>query len=353
MKQFILVAGVDYERKGVDFRLFCNSRIKRIIAANKAREDLTFQVFDVRAGEVVTHTITYPSGKRTETVAKGAPFAPVTRANYDRIGSGADAHYHFKDGQTGMISVTDVYAAVRAIGSSAAGTLLELSFFSHAWHGGPILVNSHDDGFAAGPPAIPGGPPTALPIGGARDPDDKDPRGHKDFTPPNMSAAQVAEFQAAYHPDAYSWSWGCAFPRVIHEILHKLERHRDYRQTGLADATVFVFDNFRADHILRLESVLGMLFLDPRRVELEFKELKRYFCLETEASYTHMLAVNSKRKAFGGVMGTYSEYDTGRLPLMHVHGGFARHLQFYKNYLGFAFDPERRGYGEFKPAFSC
>jgi hypothetical protein len=352
MKRFVLVAGYDYERKGVDFRIFCNSRVKRMVAANRAKEEMSFQVFDVRRGEVVTHDVTYPGGKKSETVARTQPFTALTAGNYDRIGAAPHVRYRFKDGQSGMMSVTDVYAAVRAIGTSNPGELLELSFFSHAWHGGPILVNSDDDGLVTGPPAVVGGPPTVTAVGAGRDPDDKDPRS-KDFQPPNMTAAQLKEFQDAYRPDGYSWSWGCAFPRDVHEILHKLEHHRDYRASGLADDKEFRFTNFRANHIALLQRVLGIVFADPRNVRLEFKELKRFFCLITQTSYTHHLAVQSTKKAFGGVMGTYSEYDTGRLPLMHVEPTFGRHFRFYENYLGFKFDPEGRKYGEFSPVFSC
>jgi hypothetical protein len=353
MKQFLLVAGVDYERKGVDFRLFCNNRVKRMIMANKAAEEMTFQIFDLKAGQVITHEVAYPKGKRTETVNKTTPFDPITRSHYDRVGSGKDVHYEFKNGQRGMMSITDIYAAVRAIGSSDPGTLFEFSFFSHAWYGGPILVNSFDDGFLDGPPVSIGGPPTRTALGAARDADDKDPRAGKDFSPPNMSAAELKLFQDAYRADGYNWSWGCAFPRVIHEILHKLEHHRDYRSSGLADDQVFVFKNLRVNHIAHLESRLGVSLPDPRKVELEFKDLKRFFCSVTEGSYTQHLAVNSKKKTFGGVMGTYSEYDKGPRPLMHVDKGFARHFTFYKNYLGFSFDPEGRNYGEFTPTFTC
>jgi hypothetical protein len=352
MKRFLLVGGYDYERKGVDFRIFCNSRVKRMVAANRAKEELSFQVFDVRRGEVVTHDVTYPGGKKSESVSRTQPFVAITAAHYDRIANGSHVRYRFKDGQSGMMSITDIYAAVRAIGAGNPGELFELSFFSHAWHGGPILLNSDDDGVFTGPPAVVGGPPTITPVGAGRDPDDKDPR-HKDFVPPNMTAAQLKEFQDAYHPDGYSWSWGCAFPRVIHEILHKLEHHRDYRSSGLADDKEFRFNNLRANHIATLERALGIFFLDPKDVRLTFKELKRFFCLSTQASYTHHLAVRSNKKAFGGVMGTYSEYDTGRLPLMHVEPGFARHFKFYENYLGFKFDPEGRKYGVFSPTFSC
>jgi hypothetical protein len=354
VKQFVLVAGVDYEFKGVNFRIFVNNRMTRMLRANTGKEELTFHLFDVRSGEVERHAVTYPSGKRTIGVTRPASFDAVSKRNYDRSGTGADVRYRFKDGQPGVMSVTDVYAAVRAIGRDDPGTLHELSFFSHAWHGGPILVNSFDDGQVLGPPASPGGPPTVVAVlGGARDPDDKDPRAPKDFVPPTMSAAQLQEFRDAYHADGHNWSWGCSFPRVIHEILHKLQTHRSYKASGLADADRFLFTNFRANHVSMLESFLGTTFPTPRRVELTFAQLKHFFCLVTVASYNHHLAVASQRRTFGGVIGTYSEYDSGALPLMHVHRGFTRHFRFYRNYLGFTFDPEGRNYGAFEPGFTC
>jgi hypothetical protein len=352
MKQFVLVAGIDYEFKGVNFRLFANNRLKRMVAKNTAKEDLTFQIFDVKSGEVVTHEFTYPGGKRTETVTRTTPFTALTRANFDRFVVGGETHHRFRDGQSGMMSVTDVYTAVQAIGASDPGTLLELSFFSHAWHGGPLLVNSRDDGQVTGPPGTPGGPPTVTNVGAARDPDDKDPRA-VDFMVPRMSGADLTLFQDAYHADGYSWVWGCAFPRVVHEILHKLEHHRDYRSSGLPDTQMFVFTNFRADHILSLHDFLGAVFANPRRVEIEFGELKRYVCRVVQSSYTHHLAVNSNKKTFGGLMGTYSDYDHGRLALMHVVTIFPGHLRFYQNYLGFSLDPEGRRYGEYLPTFTC
>lgn len=354
MRHYVLVAGVDYERKGVDFRLFCNNRLKRLVAANKAKEELAFTIFDFKAGAVVTHEVTYPAGRRAERTSTDKRFDPVTRAHYDRTGTGSDTRYVFKDGQFGVMSVLDVYSQVQAVGRDAPGTLRELSFFSHAWHGGPILVNSFDDGVLHVPNPFAGGPPVPMPLGSARDPDDMDPR-TKDFRAPTMGAPDLARFRSAYHVDGHSWNWGCAFPRVIHEILHKLEHHPKYRSSGLGDAVTLSFTNFRTHHVDQLRARLGAAAIpDPKKVELEFGQLKRFFCSATQDSYTHHLAVASDRKAYGGVIGTYSEYDTGvSLALMNVHKGFARHLTFYKNYLGFAFDPEGRRYGEFKPTFSC
>jgi len=353
MRRFVIIAGVDYERNGVNFRIFADNRVKRLVATNTAKEDLTFQVFDVRTGSVVTRAVTYPGGKKTEKVAAVTPFTPVAPTHYNRLGSGTDVHYELRDGIRGLMSVTDVYAAVQTIGRDDPGTLRELSFFSHAWHGGPILINSFDDGIVTGPPLSVGGPPTRTSVGAARDPDDFDPRPAKDFTPPTMTTAELAEFRAAFHTAGIGWSWGCAFPRTIHEILHKLEQHRDYRRSGLADSTKLVFTNFRADHIGELTTTLGLAVPDPKRVELTFGDLRRYFCLRTMDSYSHHLAVAADRIVFAGPIGTYSEYDTGPRPLMHVHDGFARHFTFYANYLGFTYDPEGRHYGAFLPTFTC
>jgi hypothetical protein len=358
VKTFILVAGVDYDFKGVDFRIFCRNRMKRVVAANTAKADLRFKIMDFRRGEVVTHEITYPGGKKTETATplSPSPFGAIGTANYNRVVSGSETHYEFKDGQSGTMSVLDVYRAIRDVGASDPGTLAELSFFSHGWLGGPLLVNSYDDGRMMLP--VPGGAPMAFIVpSGARDPDDMDPRGAKDFVPPTTDAAALADMKAAFAPGAFIWSWGCAFPRLVHELLHKIERHPTYRDSGLSDGRLFIITNLNDRQATLLENwikhELGGPFPDKRRIELEWKWIKFFFCKVTAASYSHQIAKALNVKTFAGVMGTYSEYDSGSLPLMSIHKGFARHFTFYKNYLGFAFDPEGRKYGEFSPSFTC
>jgi hypothetical protein len=359
MRHFILVAGVDYESKGFPFRANCDSRMKRILAANKVKEEMTFEIFDVRKGEVVTHEVTYPSGKPADKVTKltPSPFKSISKANYDRVEHGGETHYRFKDGQTDIMSILDVYKAVQKVGANAPNTLVELSFFSHAWMGGPILVNSYDDGImqvtisGQRGPALIALPPTA------RDPDDMDPRASKDFIAPTMDAAALASFQKAFHKDGYVWIWGCAFPRVIHEMLHKIERNPAYKDSGLGDDVVFKIKNFSTDQAALFENVLkdvlGGPFPNKKNIEVKFKYIKYFFCLVTVASYTHHIAKNAKVKAYGAVMGTYSARDSGTLPLWHVYKGFAKHFTFYKNYLGFEFDPEGRKYGIYKPDFAC
>lgn len=359
MKHFILVAGVDYEFKGVDFRIFCDNRVKRILAANKSKDDMTFQIFDFRRGEIVTKERLFVGGKPTDKNTKltPSPFKAVSKANYDVTVTAGETHYYFKEGQDDIMSITDIYDAVQKIGVDAPHTLAELSFFSHAWMGGPILVNSFDDGnFTVKLP--PFSTPVSLPLpGGMRDPDDLDPRASKDFIPPVMNASQLSNFKNAFHNAGHIWIWGCAFPRLVHEVLHKIERHPKYKDSGLGGEEVFKITNFNAAQADILEkflrSTLGGPFPDKTNIEIKFKFLKHFFCLITEASYTHHIAKNATVKAFGGVMGTYSDYDTGHLPLMSVYKGFAKHFTFYKNYLGFDFDPEGRKYGAYEPGFSC
>lgn len=359
MRHHILVAGVDFEFKGVDFRIFCNNRTKRVIATNRSKEDLTFQIFDVRRGEVVTHAVTYPDGRRTEsrTTLTPSPFTAITKANYDRMVSGGETHYRFKNGQRDTMSILDVYDAVKAIGVDAPGTLVELSFFSHAFHGGPILANSYDDGHIdlLVPPST---SPTQVPIpSGQRDPDDVDPRSSKDFVPPTMDARELDAFRKAFHSAGFAWIWGCTFPRVVHEVLTKVERHPQYKDSGVSDDTVFVFTNFTSAHADLLEMVLrvelGGRLPDRKRIELPFRWIKLLFCRLSVAGYAHGLARGTGVSVYSCVVGTYAEYDSGALPLMSVHRGFARHFTFYKNYLGFSFDPERRGYGAYRPDRVC
>ena len=75
--------------------------------------------------------------------------------------------------------------------------------------------------------------------------------------------------------------------------------------------------------------------------------------MRTARELSNPLAVASDRTTYSALIGTYAERDlAGPRPLMHVNPRFAAHFTFYRNYLGFTFDPERRWYGAFKPTFT-
>jgi hypothetical protein len=361
MKQFILVAGMDYEFKGVNFRIFCDSRMNRIIRDNTAKEELRFQIFDFRRGEIETTEVSYPSGRTKKKITTKTPFQSLSKSNYDKFIHNGKPHYRFKNGQFGVMSILNIYEAVINVGVNDPHTLFELSIFSHGWMGGPILVNSFDDRtvqipFVHGFPGVHPSLTTLTVPSTVRDPDDMDARPALDFIPPTMDSVALSDFQDAFAPDGRIWLWGCAFPRVVHRILTKIEKNRAYRSSGLGDDVVFKLTNLRTEEADYLESWLSPVlgpFPNKRRIEVEFKFLKFFVCSANQASYSHQIAKNAAVKTYAAVLGTYSEYDSGRFPLMHVHKGFKRHFKFYKNYLGFNFDPEGRKYGEYLPGLTC
>ncbi|WP_158738014.1 hypothetical protein [Alteribacillus sp. YIM 98480] len=355
MDHYILIAAVDYEFDGgtSDFRVLCDNRMKRIIAQNKAKKAMMFHIYDFLRGEIATHEITYHKGIKKQNKTVQNKFARISKANY----TSNHGSYRFKDGQDNVMSILDVYQKVQNIGKNSPHSLIELSFFSHGWMGGPILVNSYDDR-EANIQLHPSLPSFTHSYRGSslRDPDDKDPRGNLDFNSPTMTNQDLKNFQNAFHNKGYIWIWGCAFPRSIHQILHKMEKHPSYRENGLGDDTLFVFTNFTKEEVKLLENYLqGHLppFPDKQKIAIEFKYIKFFFCLANQNSYSYQIAKHANVKTYAALLGTYSIYEKGRLPLLKIEGAFKRHFKFYKNYLGFDFDPEGRNYGEYLPGMSC
>ena len=58
MKQYILVSGVDFEFSGVNFKIFCNSRTKKIISNNVSKEDIIIFNYDFPSGLIKKTEIT-------------------------------------------------------------------------------------------------------------------------------------------------------------------------------------------------------------------------------------------------------------------------------------------------------
>jgi len=69
-----------------------------------------------------------------------------------------------------------------------------------------------------------------------------------------MDATALSNFQNAFSKDSYIWIWGCAFPRLVHEILHKIEGHPTYKERGLGDDTVFKIKNLNSAQADYLEN---------------------------------------------------------------------------------------------------
>jgi hypothetical protein len=145
IKQVLLVAGFDYEFGGVSFAELCRNRMGRLI--NKFPKDkLIFVLFDVATGRISKNEIKDPKKKDS---MKNRQWTTVQ--SFTAVGPANDSgmvpsrENHFNANPAGIMSITDIYAFVEAIGAGPdAGSVQELSFFCHGWMGGPILVNSSD-----------------------------------------------------------------------------------------------------------------------------------------------------------------------------------------------------------------
>lgn len=360
MKKYIFVAGVDYHfntNPRMDYRIYCENRVRFITQSNKTLGDVEFIIFDFCRGEQLKYEFSKAAGKlekRVTPIIPSSPYKKITAECYEQKAKGSVIRYKFKEGQYNAMSILHVYSAIQQIGIDAPSTLAEFSIFSHSSMGGPILVNSDDDGLMTIPASLLGDLSIQLPEG-LRDPSDMDARVLKDFVPPTMSATQLANFQKAFHPEGCIWIWGCNYPPQIHQILVTVERNPKYKPSGLVDEDEFIINDLSVENAYLIERViideLGEPFLNKKSFRIKFGHIKLFFYKMNLACYNATIARNVKMKTFGAVLGTYADYDKGILPLMHVYTGppFPNHLRFYKNYLGFKFDTEGRNYGEFRP----
>ena len=359
-KWVMLVAGFDYERSGVDFDSIADHRMQRLIrkhaAAAKsgkltpdqiAKTAPRFIVADVKSGRIRKRIL---DSTGTWTWTDLATFDPVSAANYTPIAG--STRKVFNTNQAGRMSITDILNQVRTIGRTEPGSLGELSFFSHGWVGGPLMVNSDQD------PAFDSVP--------QRDPNDKDPRLRKDFLPPQMDATGRGELRAAFDVDGFAWAWGCAFANAPRQVLHQILKSRKYRATALGavqDTDTFHFEFSRAhahQFFAKIPSFFPAAGADgefPLTFDRTFDQIKAFFISVMNSTYFHFLAVVCNVPCFAALPGTYADYEKGvSLPLMVVptkappySDNFIRSIRFYTTYFGLALDPEDRHYGRYDP----
>lgn len=306
--QAIIMAGFDYHGGGVNFAEIARNRRDRLISA---RPQITVTILDISAGtNSVSAVAAGAKGKPVRSVTTTATHTPVTAANYS---TGLGHHTRFDTDPAGRMSITDLYAAVRSVGASstAKGTLVEVSIFSHGFWDGALLVNS-DDTYIGRP---------------ERDPDDKDSRVNKDFKPPNMTVPELATFKAAFTGGAFWWNWGCTFTSSYRQVTHRFINSSAYRKTPagkLKDTVRIRFDFPQA----MAEDIYGddiTFFPQTTRVtssgstvfkELVFertvKEIKDFFLRGAQDSYHTAVAKASGVAVRGAFLGTYARLRVER-----------------------------------------
>lgn len=349
--QAIIMAGFDYQGGGISFAQYAGNRQARLIAANPR---LMVTLMDVATGTTSVSQMTLDAkNKPVRTVADTATHKAVTAANYSK---GLGEHATFDTDAAGRMSITDLYAAVEAIGNakSTIRSLTEVSVFSHGYWQGPILVNSRDHSAT-----------------GARDPDDKDARLYKDFTSPSMGIGKAAAFKAAFTEDGLWWTWGCTFTEPYRQVTDRFIKSPRYRSTPQGklkdtDKIKFEFPQAMADAIYRSDTVFfpqdtkpgpkGTTIMKVLKFERTVGDIKAFFRRGVSECYHTAVAKAGGVQARGAFLGTYADYESNdtsiKLPLMEIprsmdifKDDFTRYLTMWTKVLGFAADPEGHGYG--------
>ncbi len=370
-KQIVLVAGFDYEltpsgrEGGAGFAARCQRRMDRLIK-RFPKEKLKITIFDVSAGTVRTSEIDDVSKKRQWTTptkndssGKIVPmsFNPVSGANnYDPKDKRRERA--FVRNPRGVMSIEDVYQFIIEIGDGKeAGTLIELSLFSHGWVGGPILVNSRDE---LGDPD-------------ARDPDDKDARFRKDFNTTNIGTIEMSLFKKAFAANGIVWVWGCSFAYAFRTLFATLFATNKYKTTSpgkLKDTDIIPLD-FTEDTSVESGPIAfdGLLSLLPGGTQSMRGKSRRYkvtvtFQLLKErirdflktGIYATAVAKAAGVNTIAALVGTYADYEKNGDKLMLIprsappyDDDFRREMFFYTMYLGMTLDPENRGYCVYLP----
>lgn len=409
VKFYVLVAGHEYSKKGLDFDRMCTHRAQEIITTYQKAVPLIilppvtlrFLRFHVSKGTIefidynlkVTGNkvaaLTESSWKLVSTFSGGSGADPafdpskictsrtmraIAASDYDTAGNPEYPGF-ISDGDDAdqVMSIVDVYSAVQKM---PANSLMELSFFCHGFPGGPILVNSSEDSDTPSD---------------ERDPADKDGRAKKDFLQ-DMGAGSNADtlkpFRDAFTAVGFIKPWGCvAVPAVRHVLSQAyVKRRLQTDAVGKAlhalkpidDTQTFDFDfsdtdkrddgtprpwtnDYRVDHTFFPTDVTQKTFT---KTFLDIKQLLGRLNKRTYAFAAAKATGGEARSAFYGMEG--DDEKTKKFNLMRVcinmsHEpppppgkkqvtecpvGYAPYLQFMQTYLNLRYELVR-GYAIF------
>jgi hypothetical protein len=336
----ILVGGFEFHGKGTRFGVWCDKR-REVLLRRKTMAAATFWKFDFGPGLVLRdkpernkHRGWRPYGKAD----------PVAKASYTN---------GTLDPSLKTLSITDVYRHIYSV--VPVGSVVELSFFSHAFSRGPILLNTWDH--------------TPSNLTGKRDPADKDAR-PKDFNIEQMPSHVLKAFREGFAPSPVVWIWGCNGESRCWEVFRQLRNSPAWKKTpsGKHSLDVTFPLTFQRGQVGIWHSEQPVLFPDPGPNDPDRKGMRHSDPFTWEATLGQV--VNAFRngltqtymwcfsKALGspvtGALPGTTAVLNGRDGLMEVarnratqHDDFSALIRFYKDYVGVVLDPEGRGYGLF------
>lgn len=332
--RYLLVAGYDFtsrpDLRPFDFASLAHHRVLRLRAAHP--HPAHFITIDVAKGQVRSDLFNAKSHhKRTAEI--GEPILP----RHLRWDPEAKRDV-FITQKTNVISITDIYDLVQLIGSLAPGSLKELSFLSHSWIGGPILVNSYEQ------------PNYKREEFGIRDPWDKDGRKNKDFQHSRR------DLDKAFANSGRIWLWGCSNSYSVSAVLGSLVR--EYRLERMPENVVLRFSDLPGQTAELDRHFFGGVVQSEGGYILETTQsrIRRFLERRLNDSYPQAISNACSATCYAALPALAAWLDQGPLPLLHVTDTrdplqqiLSTGMSAYDTLLATSGDPENRGYTEFRP----
>jgi hypothetical protein len=336
----ILVGGFEFHGKGTRFGVWCDKR-RDVLLRRKAMATATFWKFDFGAGLLLRDKSerNKPRGWRPYGKAD-----PVSMQSYS---------HGTLDPSLKTLSIMDVYRHIYSV--VPAGSVAELSFFSHAFSRGPILLNTYDH--------------TGSNFDGKRELSDKDAR-PKDFNAEVMPPYVLKAFRDGFAPNPVVWIWGCNGESRCWDVFKQLRNSPAWKKTpsGKHSLDLTFPLTFQRGQVGLWHSEQPELFPDPgpndpsrtgRRNTDPFtwqatlRQVVNAFGRGLTETYMWSLSRALGSPVVGALVGTTAVLN-GRDGLMEIarnratqHDDFGPLIRFYKDYVGVALDTEGRGYGLF------
>lgn len=216
-EEIVLVAGWDYSG-GSDFTRYAKARrdelydgvsygtgVKKTVT-KLVNDDTIVTMFDFKSGNRIRWIKGRNGWHKMDEVLQGT-VATHTSGNYD------DSANLIKRRDYDSISITHIYDYVAAIGATAPESIKSFDMFSHAWDGGPILVNTYQEtSYSSGA------------LSAQRDPKDKDGR-TKDFDSINFPL--LGDFKNAFSLYAEIKIWGCRAVEDYRSLIRAAQKQTD------------------------------------------------------------------------------------------------------------------------------
>jgi hypothetical protein len=262
------------------------------------------------------------------------------------------------------ISIDDVYKYMIEIGQTTPQSIQEIHFFSHAYIGGPILVNTIKYKII-----------------------DKDGR-QEDFSPTTGKISNLNDFRKSFDVNAFSAIWGCnafRFPKkTIHHIID--DSRKDYEKAKKdpnEKLFEFQYDSDWGANEVKFHQLMHDADPPTTGNKSEKKSLNDVIAILKDIldkTYMQANAAASNKDVMGALPGTYADLDKDSqknfgVKIMHIPMGrkfddfdeekgknpksyinFKGILKFYEDHLGVTFKPNGeydkhfgRGYAIYKP----